>query len=125
MLACFLSGAIVEPMNSPERVELRFERGAPAAEVQAVVDDVLAELRDPASESARLAREAGFEPADAAGAQVSVGEEGQGIEPTTTILVGIAASFGGEVAKTLWREVIWPRVRRKLGINAVGPERED
>jgi hypothetical protein len=96
---------------------LRFEPGAAhAGAIQAVVDEVLAELRDPASHAAGLAWEATLEPAELASAHVAVVEDGD-------VVVAIAAAFGPEVAETFWREVISPRVRERLGAAAVGPSR--
>jgi hypothetical protein len=110
-------------MDASERVELRFDKDeAGAVELQGVVDEVIAELRGGGGESAELARDAGLDPSELAAAEVSVSEEAQGIDPVTTIVVGVVAAFGGEVAKTFWREVIWPRVRRRLGVAAVGQE---
>jgi hypothetical protein len=116
---------MVLPVDSDQRVELRFSREeAGAAELQGVIDEVIAELDDSSSESAKLAREAGLDPGELGDADVSVAEEAQGVEPVTMIIVAVAGSFGGEVAKTLWREVIWPRVKRRLGVAAVGPEED-
>src|SRR5688572_25695278 len=103
-------------------VQWRFARGdATADEIQSVVDEVLAGLADPSSDAAAAARRAGAEPADLAGATVTVREGAQGAEPIlTTILVGIAVSAGSKVAETIWTSVIWPYVRRRLGVTAVG-----
>ena len=103
--------------------ELRFRYGeASAAELQVVVDEVLAEMRDQTSEAAEQARRAGLDP-DAIAASVSIREEQQGLDPlATTILVGIGVEVGSHVAKQLWDLVIWPRLRRRLGAKAVGEQ---
>ena len=76
----------------------RFERGeATAAEIEDVAREVVGELRDPDSEASRDARAAGLDP---------------------------AVSTGAKVAETLWKEVIWPRVRRRLGVRALGAEKD-
>jgi hypothetical protein len=113
-------------MVQPGRVQWRFARGdATADEVQAAIDDVLAQLRDPSSEAARATRQAGAEPAELAGATVRVREGEQGAEPVlTTILISIAATTGAKVVETFWTDVIWPLLRRSLGVSALG-ERED
>ena len=50
--------------------------------------------------------------------QVTEGQ--QGAEPVlTTILVGIVVSIGSKVAESLWKDVLWPRIRRRLGWTAV------
>ena len=103
-------------------VEWRFQRGdTGAAEIQAAVDDVLASLADPGSDTARAAREAGLDPAGLAGTAVRVREGKQGAEPLlTTIVVGIAVKVGSSAVEALWREVIWPALRRRLGTGALG-----
>jgi hypothetical protein len=103
-------------------VEWRFARGdATAHELQSVVDEVLAQLTDPSSEAARAARRAGAEPAELSAATVRVREGEHGAEPLlTTILVGIAVSAGSRVVETFWTDVIWPQVRRRLGVAALG-----
>lgn len=100
----------------------RFQRGeATAAELEDVARDVLAELTEPDSEASRVARDAGLDPADLVAARVEVTEGEQGAEPfLTTIIIGIAVSAGSKVAETLWTEVVWPRIRRRLGARALG-----
>ncbi|HEU0087737.1 MAG TPA: hypothetical protein VFQ77_08815 [Pseudonocardiaceae bacterium] len=102
--------------------ERRYQRGdASAAQLQEVVDEVLAHLADPDSEVASAARAAGLEPAELSDVNAEVREGAQGAEPVlTTIVVGIAVAAGSRVADTLWEEVIWPRVRRRLGVKALG-----
>ena len=101
-----------------------FRRGdAGADELQQVVDEVLAELDEPDSETRRVAQEAGLADEDLAGVEVTVTEGQQGAEPVlTTILVGILVSAGSKVAESLWKDVIWPRIRRRLGWNAIKDE---
>lgn len=100
----------------------RYQRGdASAAQLQEVVDEVLRQLSEPDSEIAAQARTAGLESADLSGVRVEVREAEQGAEPIlTTIVVGIAVAAGSRIAETLWDEVIWPRLRRRLGARALG-----
>jgi hypothetical protein len=104
----------------------RFARGeATAAEIEDVAREVLAELRDPDSEASEAARAAGLDPAVLTDARPEVTEGEQGVEPVlTTIVVGIAVSAGSKVAETLWKDVVWPRVRRRLGVRALGAEKD-
>jgi hypothetical protein len=106
-------------------LDLTFARGDQGAEqLQAVIDEVLAELGDPSSEAADAARAADLNPDDVSGAAVEVREGGQGAEPLlTTIVVGIAIHAGSKIAESLWLEVLWPRLRRRLGTRAVGEAR--
>jgi hypothetical protein len=109
----------------------RFARGeATAAEIEDVAREVLGELRDPDSEASGAARAAGLDPHALTDARPEVTEGEQGVEPVlTTIIVGITISAGSKVAETLWKDVVWPRVRRRLGVHALGaekdPDRED
>ena len=102
-------------------LQLEFRRGdASATQLQSVVDEVLTELSSPDSEAAQAARAAGLDVDDLAEAQVQVREGQQGVEPiATTIIVGIAVSIGSKVTESLWKDVLWPRIRRRLGWTAV------
>jgi hypothetical protein len=103
------------------RAELRFQRGdATADQIQDVVDEVLRELADPGSDAAREARAADLDPGQLAGAQVTVAESGQGLDPfTASILVGIVVSLASKAAESLWEDVLWPRIRKRLGATAL------
>jgi hypothetical protein len=107
-------------------VQWQFDRGdAGADDIQQAIDRIVVELSDSASEVSEAARAAGIEPADLGEVIVDVREGRQGAEPIlTTILIGIAVKAGSTVVETLWREVIWPRLRRRLGARVLG-ERQD
>lgn len=111
-------------MDTPT-VELIFARGDEGADsLQAVVDDVLAELSDPSSEAARAATDAGSDLEDLSDASVHVCEGAQGADPfLTPIVVGIAVTAGSRIAETLWTDVLWPRLRRRLGVTALGQQK--
>jgi len=108
-----------------DAVELRFQHGqASAARIQEAVDEVLVDLADPRSRAAELARDARLDPDALAKATVSVEEEGQGFDPlTTTILLTIATDVGAHLIKQFWDAVIWPRIRARLGVDALGGRR--
>lgn len=111
-------------------VEWRFRRGAvDAAELTEATRAVIGELADPDSTAATAARAAGLDPAVLARAAVRVREGEHGLEPiATTIIVGIAVKAGSAAVEALWRVVIWPRLRARLGSDAVGdplPARPD
>ena len=107
-------------------VQWRFDRGdAGVDEIRAALQEILAELADPASETAGAARAAGLSEADLAGATVEVREDGPGAESIlTAIVVGIAVKAGSTAAETLWRRVIWPRLRQSLGAHGLGEHRD-
>ena len=100
----------------------RFQRGdATATEIQDVAREVLAELRRPGTEANAAAQSAGLDPIALADARADVTDGEHGAEPIlTTIVVGIAVSAGSKVAESLWKDVIWPRIRRRLGVRALG-----
>lgn len=100
----------------------RFVRGsAPASRIEDVAREVLAELGDPASEASSAAQRAGLAQADLADARVEVTEAEHGADPfLTPIVIGIAVAAGSTVAETLWKDVLWPRIRRRLGADAIG-----
>jgi hypothetical protein len=102
--------------------EQRYQRGdASAAQLQEVVDEVLEQLAEPDGDVCNSVRAAGLEPAELSGVRAEVREGEQGAEPVlTTIVVGIVVAAGSKVAETLWNEVIWPRLRRRLGVKALG-----
>jgi hypothetical protein len=113
----------VQPVSSSE---LRFRYGqASASELQALVDDILTELRDQTSETALQAREAGLDPSVLGDADISIHGEQGGLDPVlTTILVGITIQGGSNLAREFWDAVILPRLRRRLGTTALGAEVE-
>jgi hypothetical protein len=110
---------------SAEMTLWRFQRGdATATEIQDVAEEVLAELREPGTEANTAARTAGLEPGDLTDARTQVTDGEQGAEPIlTTIVVGIMVSAGSKVAESLWKDVLWPRIRRRLGARALGVEK--
>jgi hypothetical protein len=110
---------------SAEAAKWRFERGdATATEIEGVAREVLAELREAGSEASAAAQAAGLDPAALAGARAEVTDGEHGVEPIlTTIVVGIAVSAGSKVAESLWKDVLWPRIRRRLGTRALGAEK--
>lgn len=99
-----------------------YQRGdASADELQEVVDEILGQLAEPDGEVAQAARAAGLDRAELSAVRVEIREGEQGAEPIlTTIIVGIAVSAGSKIAGTLWEEIIWPRLRRRLGARALG-----
>jgi hypothetical protein len=83
----------------------------------------LIELKDSSSD-ARSQSRAGEILAQTGGtADVDIREAAHGFDPISAILVGITINAGSKVATELWDEVIWPRLRSRLGVRALG-ERE-
>jgi len=103
-----------------------FRRGQVGArQLRDEVQLALRELDDPGSGAAQRAREAGLDATTLAGADVTLAEEQQGLDPvTTTILVTIITELGVHAAATLWDVIVLPRLKRKFGVRALG-ERVD
>ncbi|HWM03107.1 MAG TPA: hypothetical protein VNP92_12320 [Actinophytocola sp.] len=100
---------------------MRGEGGQSAASINSVAREVLAELADPGSAASSAAAGAGLERTRVLDARAEITEGEHGLEPVaTTILVGIAVSAGSKVAETLWTKVLWPRISRRLGVDALG-----
>jgi hypothetical protein len=110
---------------SAEMATWRFQRGdATASQIQDVAQEVLAELHRPGTEANTAARTAGLDPGTLTDARADVTDGEHGVEPVlTTIVVGIAVSAGSKVAESLWKDVLWPRIRRRLGVRALGAEK--
>jgi hypothetical protein len=110
-------------MRSGEGATLRFKGGSASADrIQKVADEAVAELRHQHSEASKRARAAGLDASELDGAEVSVCEEEQDVDPGTTILITIAINAGSNVAIKLWNDVIWPRVQKRIGDDALGDE---
>jgi hypothetical protein len=118
-----IGGAVAEKTS----VELRYQRGDASADaIQEAVDEVLRELAVPGSEAAQEALAAGFDPGQLASARVTVREGAQGAEPfLTAVLIGIVVSLGSKAAEAFWQEILWPRIRRRLGAAALREKRAD
>jgi hypothetical protein len=114
-------------MTENQVTYIRYHYGqATSDQLQAVVDQTLTELADQGSTVASEVASAGLSTDQIADAQISVAEEGQGVEPvTTTIVIGIAVKAGSHIAIKLWDKVIWPRIERRLGVDALGSRQED
>ena len=121
------------PMETGETTAIRFRRGKASAEaIEKVVQDVLAEIGVPGSESAKRAEpltEDGVKLETLAQVPVFVEEEQQAFDATTTtIVIGVATGLATHISKELfdrfWDDVLWPRIKRRLGGDAVGDKIE-
>jgi hypothetical protein len=100
----------------------RFARGdSSVAEIQAVVDQMLSELRDPKQAEAQ-----GVPVGAAQAAEVEVAEQGHGVEPVS-IVIGLSLAAAGKIAARVWDDILWPRIKRRivkeLGEGALGEEK--
>jgi hypothetical protein len=105
-------------------IEMIYERGdATADDLAAAVAEILANSHLATGELAERAAQAGIDPAVLPTVSISVTEDSQGLEPIlTSIVIGLTVRAGETIAETLWRKVVWPLARRKLGARALsGP----
>jgi hypothetical protein len=113
-----------------EQQTLRYQRGSlTGPELQVVVNEVLAELRE-APDLDAIAAEGGLTAADVAELRVDVEESGSAIDPFTAFILlhlagGAVSAVGGLGAKQFVEKVLLPRVRKKRAGDAVGEPRED
>lgn len=111
-------------MSNKTMVYLRFADGATeAGDLEQEIAQVLHEFADPASEASRSAAVAGLEPSDMADAQAAVTADAKGFGPVV-IVVAISVPVASHVVNKFWDDVIWPRIKSKLGADALG-EREE
>jgi hypothetical protein len=92
-------------------------------DIEAEISSIMAELADPASEPAQSAADAGLDPADMSGAQVAVAKESKGFGPVA-IVIAIAVPVAAHIVNKFWDDVIWPRIKDRLGADSVG-KRDD
>lgn len=108
-------------------VVLRFQRGARGAKaLQQAIDEILIELRADPVALEREARPSDVSVTDLAGVQIEVAESEAGVEPFSTFLLikfvgGMSAAAGGKIFNML----IWPRIKRRLGSDALGDEQAE
>lgn len=79
-------------------------------------DELRKEVQDAGIETSELAQ------VDRQGA-ISVRVKGAGLDPALVSLVVAFAPAVNAVVVSLWKKVILPRIRRRYGRDAVGPER--
>lgn len=112
---------------SNQGVVLHFGRGqASPDEIQAVVDEVLAECREGKTEANSHAEAARISPNELRRATVTVSEDRHGADPTVVaIIVAVTGGLAKDAVLRLWDNVVWPRLRRRLGGQALGPRQDE
>ncbi|MFZ0168069.1 MAG: hypothetical protein WAL64_01450 [Candidatus Dormiibacterota bacterium] len=100
-------------------LELRFEPGeASARQIQEALAAVLSEIQSSADEHEQEADE-GADAASLSRVQGTVTEAGRGFAGAD-IVIQIAGPVVADVLTKLWDEVIWPRLRKRIGVKGVG-----
>ena len=103
--------------------ELHVTRGKiPPKDLQATIDEILAEIATGEGELADETRAVGM-PVDGE-TRISVRSPSAGFDPATMLLLYFASAAGREVGKRFWVKVLWPEIRRRRGADAVGGDSE-
>jgi hypothetical protein len=111
-------------MSEPHTTVLRFEPGTSRpGQLEEEISAMLLELADSSSELAERAKEDGFTPQSFTGAHVEVTQEGKGFGEVV-ILVAIGSSVAGHMIEKAWDDLIWPRIKGRLGADALGKKIE-
>lgn len=110
--------SIIEEVN----LNLRYELGtASVYELETEIGEAIRELADSHSDLASAAAAHGIAPDAFAGASASVDQEGKGFAEVV-VLIAIFAPAANHALRTLWDELVLPRVKSRLGVDAVGGE---
>lgn len=100
-----------------------YERGAASPEeLQKAIDAFFAEARQDDELQGELEAH-GADVDEALGGEaeaITVSTDEQGIDPLTAIVIGVAVHVGGSA----WDEVVLPWLKRRLGQDALGDEKE-
>jgi hypothetical protein len=103
---------------------LRFKAGeADLDDLRAEIASALRDLADPTSSLASQASAYGFDSVEFTGAESSVTEDAKGFGPIL-ILVAILTPSATHAINKVWDDLIWPRIKSRLGADALG-EREE
>jgi hypothetical protein len=88
------------------------------AQLRAAIDEILTHGDEPGTESV-----ATFASWRAQETKIDIRVAGEGFDPTTVAVVVAFAPAANHMVMSLWDDVILPRLRRKLGDDALGKER--
>lgn len=107
-------------MTDHYSISLHFRGGAADLDdLRTEISSALRELADPTTSLAHQASAAGFNPAEFADAEASVTEDAKGFGEVL-ILVTIAAPAVTHALNKVWDDLIWPRIKSRLGGDALG-----
>ena len=111
---------------APRTIELAYARGTSSREdIQDEIDSFLGSLADN-DELRREVRDADIDISELPGVDrrnaIVVSAGASGFDPTSEALVVTIASVANATLVSLWERVLLPRIRRRYGGDAVGPE---
>jgi hypothetical protein len=106
-------------------LNLQYRPGAATIDdLQAEISSALRELGDPDSDLSRSASDLGITSDEFTRAEASVNQEGKGFGDVL-IVVAIFAPAVNHALRSVWDDLIWPRVKSRLGADAIGDEVEE
>jgi hypothetical protein len=107
------------------RLTLRFTSASVSLDdLESTVSSLFDGLRDPDTEIARAAARIGMTPEEFAEAEGSVDQEGKGFGDVIVIVALFAPALNHSL-RNVWDDLLWPRVKRVLGADALGDELAD
>lgn len=107
------------------RLNLRYQPGASNIDdLQAEISSALEDIADPKSDLGQIASGIGISPGEFARATGSVDQEGKGFGDVI-VLITIFAPAANHALRDVWDQVIWPRIKSRLGADAIGNEVEE
>ena len=104
------------------RLTLRFgSAGVNLDDLESAVSSLFAELRDPGTEIAQAAAAIGMAAEEFAEAGGSVDQEGKGFGDVIVIVALFAPTLNHSL-RTVWDDLLLPRIKRRLGADALRDE---
>ena len=104
------------------RLTLRFRSARVSLDgLESAISSLFEGLRDPDTEIAQAAARLGMAPEEFAEAKGSVDQEGKGFGDVIVILALFAPTLNHSL-RTVWDDLLLPRIKRALGADALGDE---
>jgi hypothetical protein len=107
------------------RLTLRFRSASVSLDdLEVAVSSLLEGLRDPGTDVAQAAARIGMMPEEFVEAEGSVDQEGKGFGDIVVIVALFAPALNHSL-RTVWDDLLWPRIKAALGADALGDELAD
>jgi hypothetical protein len=104
------------------RLTLQFRSASVSLDdLESAVSSLFEGLRDPDTEIAQAAARIGMAPEEFAEAEGSVDQEGKGFGDVVVIVALFAPALNHSL-RTVWDDLLWPRIKGILGADALGDE---
>jgi hypothetical protein len=103
-----------------QRMTVSYQSGrASIDDLQTELSEALTELATPGSELAVAAVALGAVPQDLTEAQGTISQQGKGFG-AVIVLFTILAPVENHILRNIWDDLIWPRIKARLGADALG-----